>query len=117
MSARGYFEVIGEDYDEILERLGDDHAIGKYIKQFFKGEYDERLNSAIDSGEWEEAYRIAHSIKGMALNLGLNRLASISHIVCRSLRTKDGVSFELNLYKLMKKEYNRAKGAAELLTD
>jgi len=84
---------IKEDYinvDDALKRVGGN--IGLYHKllgRFVEGNQLDELEKAFEDGDTEGASRMAHTIKGVAANLSLVKLQSVSaeleHIVKDSL--------------------------------
>ena len=67
------------DVDDALKRVGGNK--GLYVKllgRFVDGNHLEALNSAISSGNLEEASHLAHTIKGVSSNLSLMKVAAIS---------------------------------------
>ena len=67
------------DIDDALKRVGGNK--GLYVKllgRFIDGKHMEALESAISSGNAEEASHLAHTLKGVSANLSLMKLAAIS---------------------------------------
>lgn len=89
MTVKELYENLDEDYNEVYSRLENDEWIAKYLKKFKDGDYKMIMNRAINEGDWVEGFKMAHSIKGLALNLGLGRLAECSVALSDALR--DGV--------------------------
>lgn len=69
---RKAFEEYGGDYDSVMERFMSNEAM--YIKIFnmlFKDDNLQKLGSAIECGDLDKAFEAAHTLKGVAANLGL----------------------------------------------
>lgn len=66
-----------EDRASVLERLGGNEALFSVLIDKFGESYAESfaaLRECVAGGRAEEAYRIVHSIKGVAGNLGIGAL-------------------------------------------
>lgn len=65
----------GVDTAETLRRFsGNEALLERFIRQFPKEETFPHLVSAVRENRWEEAGRLAHTLKGIAGNLGFRRL-------------------------------------------
>lgn len=71
MTAKEFFDEIHEDYSAIFERIGNDAWIVKYLRKFTNDGCFDALKTAISESNWEEGFKMSHSLKGVALNLGL----------------------------------------------
>jgi HPt (histidine-containing phosphotransfer) domain-containing protein len=66
-----------EDTDSVLERLGGNEALFLSLLLKFRDTYRDtrsKILRFLSTAETEEAYRIVHSIKGVAGNLGIGAL-------------------------------------------
>jgi len=86
MDIRAFYEKIGGDYEDVLSRLGKEERVLKYINKFAESTDMQELCQAIEAEDWELAFRMAHTIKGVAANLGFTDLFSKSAVLCDSLR-------------------------------
>ena len=69
-------EDMGAEAEETLERLcGDETMYLHYLKDFHKNENLPNLRGAIAAQDNAKALREAHTLKGVALNLGLLPIA------------------------------------------
>lgn len=80
------YEIIGEDYDEVFERLGNDAWIVRYLRKFVTENYNGLLNDAVMSKNWDEGFKLSHTMKGLALNLGLSGIRDTSSALCEAMR-------------------------------
>lgn len=78
MDIQKFYEAIGVDYNIIIKRLRKDYLIEKYLRLIVTDDNFAHLEKAVDHGNYEEAFKAAHTIKGMALNLELTPLAEAS---------------------------------------
>lgn len=75
--------------EQALKRLGNRQDLyDKYYKRFIDGYADAsyRIRQLLASGSYEEAYRLAHSIKGLAGTLGLAEVYISSSRLCSALK-------------------------------
>lgn len=86
MTVQELYNTLGEDYNEIFDRIGNDKWIEKYLKKFTAEDYVAELGTAIAEEKWEELFKASHSLKGLALNLGLSKLADASTKLCETVR-------------------------------
>ncbi len=75
MTAKEFYETIGQNYEEVLERLaGSEALVLKFLKKFSTDKTYAALEEAMAAGEAELIFRQAHTLKGVAANLGLKPL-------------------------------------------
>ena len=92
MTLREIYEKIGGDYDLVLSRLLDDGRIRKFLLKFVDSRMDVSIRQALEAGDYETAFREAHSLKGVCANLSLGALEASSTALTEALRegTPDG---------------------------
>lgn len=105
MTVQEFYQQINGDYEGVLQRLMDDERIRKFLNRFPEEKLYEKLNEAMAKENYADAFRYAHSIKGVCMNLGLSILQKSSDELCEALR--DGKKPEnLNeLYEAAKEDY------------
>lgn len=87
MSIQELYDVLEGDYQGTMGRLMKEDRIKKYLGKFIDaGDYQELLTN-IAAENWQEAFRNIHTIKGVALNLGLSKLAGVASTLTESLRS------------------------------
>ena len=75
MTAKEFYETIGQNYEEVLERLaGSEALVLKFLKKFSTDKTYAALEEAMAAGEAELIFRQAHTLKRVAANLGLKPL-------------------------------------------
>ena len=85
-----FYSAIGSNANPVIERFGGNAEITKrFIKKFAAEESYENLKKALASNEAEEAFRAAHTLKGICLNLGFDCLFEKSSIITEYLRSKN----------------------------
>ncbi len=86
MNIRECYRMLDADYDEVRARLIKEDRIEKYLNIFLTGEYLEIIVRCIDEKNWREAFRAAHSLKGVSLTLGFQNLHAVCDSLCDRLR-------------------------------
>lgn len=86
MTLQECYAALGGDYNEALSRLMSDRLVSKFVIKFLDDGSYELLGRSLQAGNIEEAFRAAHTIKGMCLNLAFTRLANSSIALTEELR-------------------------------
>lgn len=69
------YKAEGSDYKATVDRFGGDEELLKhFLRKFASDKTFSELQAAVCNGKKEEAFRAAHTLKGICLNLGLNGL-------------------------------------------
>ncbi len=87
MDLQTCYQMMGADYDEVKRRLSKDERIARFLQLFLKDENYRLLQENIASENWENAFRAAHSLKGVSLNLSLTPLVNASSAITEALRS------------------------------
>lgn len=111
MTVKEFYERLGEDYNEVFERIGNDAWIVKYLKKFVNDGSHESLNTGFKAADWDTVFRTSHSMKGIAVNLGLIKLSNVSANLCETVRNGAPETDVTDLVKAVNDEYNRVLSA------
>lgn len=86
MTLKECYAALGGDYDNTISRLCSERLIQKFVLKFLgDGSYD-LLCASMASGDYAEAFRAAHTIKGVCQNLGFTVLGTSSSALSEALR-------------------------------
>lgn len=86
MTLQECYAALGGDYEDVLGRLHSERLVHKFILKYLDdGSYD-LLCSAMAVKDDKEAFRGAHTIKGMCQNLSFTRLLASSSRLSDALR-------------------------------
>ena len=98
------------DYQGVLGRLTSERMVQKFVLKFLNdGSYDLLLRSMAEEN-WQEAFRAAHTIKGVCQNLDFTRLYRSSSQLSEALR--NGFTPEAPaLAEQVKEDYARTTAA------
>lgn len=94
MTIRECYEKMGSDYSGLLGRLGSEAIIAKFAVKFLDDPSFEQLKSACADSRAEDAFRAAHTLKGVCLNLGFDKLYEVSAALTEKLRGRQLVDYE-----------------------
>lgn len=86
MTLEACYAALGGDYKDVCQRLRGERLVKKFALKFLDDPSFGLLREAMETQNWEEAFRAAHTIKGMCLNLSFTRLGTSSSALCEALR-------------------------------
>ena len=86
MTLQECYAALGGDYDEVIGRLRSERMVQKFVLRFLDDKSYELLCGAMESGNYEEAFRAAHTIKGVAQNLSFTALYQSASALSEALR-------------------------------
>ncbi len=100
-----YFQF-GGDYEDVFFRLRTEERIEKFIIRFLKDESFQLLTDSLGKNQ-EEAFRAAHTLKGIAQNFSFTKLFESSAELTEALRPGyETPSADVNqLYESVKRDY------------
>ena len=107
MTVQECYEKMGEDYQEILSRFGSEAMVNRFAISFLNDPSFEQLKEGLEENDGEKAFRAAHTLKGICLNLSFDTLYKPCAEITEALR--DGRITEgcNTLFLEVEKEYNR----------
>ncbi len=80
------YEQMGSDFNGVMSRLGSETIIAKFAVKFLSDPSYDELKAALEEGRAEDAFRAAHTLKGVSLNLGFDKLYETSSALTEKLR-------------------------------
>ena len=83
---REFFTAIGSDSDEVLNRLPFEEILIKFLPKFPADPTYDALKEAQEKRDIAAAFLAAHTLKGVAASLGLQRLAEAASALTEQLR-------------------------------
>ena len=77
MSLEIAYAAMGGDLETVRGRLLTDERIEKFAKIFLQDTSMQTLESALEAGDLPEAYRGAHTLKGVSRDLGFTLMPAV----------------------------------------
>ena len=87
MTVRECYEELGSDFDKVLSRLVSEALVKKFALKFLDDPSFGQLETALADKDAETAFRAAHTLKGICLNLGFSQLTEDVVNITEILRT------------------------------
>lgn len=115
MTVRECYEQMQGNYEEVLERMGSDAMILKYAKKFLLDESYGKLVAAMGAKDYEEAFKHAHNMKGVCLNLAFTGLCESVATLCDALRGGEPVGDTGEMLSRVEEDYARVTTAIQQL--
>ena len=90
MTMRECYEAIGGNYEDVLGRLRSEALIQRFTLKFLEDPSYLQLKQALENKNYEDAFRSAHTLKGICQNLSFDRLYEVSNELTELLRDRTG---------------------------
>lgn len=119
MTLRECYDSIGSNFSNAVTRMcGREDMLLKFAKKFVNDPTYSGLVSAYEGGDVQTAFRMAHTLKGVCLNLGLDKLEASSASLTEALRNAETFTDESNaLYDQVKLDYDMTLKAISAVDD
>lgn len=115
MTVKECYEFFGGDYADAMSRLAKDERIAKYLRKLPDSRDFDEMNTNLAAGNWEDAFRNVHNLKGVSLNLGLTPLAEASSALCETVRHGAPTVDITGMVSDVKAAYEKILAAIELI--
>lgn len=112
MTIQECYAALGGDYEEVLGRLYSEALVKKFVGKFLADQSFSSLESTLKAKNYEEAFRAAHTLKGVSQNLSFTKLYQSSHEITEALRTKN-YDQALQLFSTVEADYQQTAGAIQ----
>ena len=89
MTIQECYAALEGDYQEVLGRLYSDALVQRFVGKFLSDQSFQLLEDALKAESYDEAFRAAHTLKGVTQNLSFTKLYQSSHEITEALRTKN----------------------------
>ena len=87
MTLREFYEKIGSSLDAVMSQMGmPEKIVEKFVRKFPNDKSAAELFRTYESKDYETAFRMAHTLKGLCLNLGFDKLRESSAEMTEALR-------------------------------
>ena len=89
MTLEACYEKMEADYGDVKRRFQSDRLIQKFALKFLNDPSYGNLCQALKEERYEDAFREAHTLKGVSQNLSFDRLFKSSHEITEALRAEN----------------------------
>ncbi len=114
MTLKECYAALGGNYDELISRLRSERLVQKFVLKFLNDGSYQLLKDSLAAGDRDEAFRAAHTIKGVCANLAFNELLESSEQLTEALRDgKPAEPGEEALLARVEADYERARQAIQ----
>lgn len=116
MTLQECYALMGADFDDAISRLRSEKLLQKFVLKFLDDGSFDLLCDSMKNGNNEEAFRAAHTIKGMCQNLSFTVLAGSSSKLTEDLRNGGSGQSE-KLFADVRDDYRRTVNAINSFKD
>jgi HPt (histidine-containing phosphotransfer) domain-containing protein len=104
MNLEECYEAMDSDYDDVMRRLGSETLVRKFVLKFLDDTSFQGLKEGLENQDAELAFRSAHTLKGVCMNLGFTKLFEVSSALTEELRDKENST---EMFEAVEREYTR----------
>lgn len=91
MKLNEFYVAVDGNYEDAMERLRNEMFVGKFLRMLPRDGSMMLLEKAMADGRANDAFRAVHTLKGIALNLSLTKLAAACSQLTEALRGADTI--------------------------
>lgn len=101
------YACVEGDLNEVIGRLGgNENMVRRFLKRFLDDNSFSLLKTSLENNDVKSAFRGAHSLKGVAATLGLEKLYEITYAITELLRAEN-LDEAKKSFPEIEKEYNQ----------
>lgn len=116
MTVKECYEIMKGDYDDVISRLRTDERVKKFLLKIVSDPSFSTLCNAMEKKDVEEAFRAAHTLKGVCKNMSITGLAYSASNLTEALRGKQEFGDDVEpLFKKVKKDYALTMACIQML--
>lgn len=112
MTVKECYQQLGGDYNTALRIIGKESRIDKVLRMLPRDENMRVLRLALEQPDYDAAFRAAHSLKGVFLNLCLSRQAGAAAALTEALRRPPSAEIPA-LFEILEQSYAELLRAVE----
>lgn len=115
MTIQECYAQLGGSYEDVSMRLPSPRLVEKFMGKFPNDDSYAALCAALERQNRAEAFRAAHTLKGVAANLGFTRLMNSASQLTEALRPESAVVFQVSpaLMEAVTKDYHTTVDAIQ----
>lgn len=115
MTVKECYERLGADFEDVFRRLKSEERVRKFLGMLLRDESFSSLCAALDGKDYEAAFRAAHTLKGVLMNLSLTPLAEAASDLTEALRGRQENEDIRPQFERLKKGYLEMQSAVSEL--
>lgn len=118
MDIKTCYAMFDSDYDGVMSRLLSETRVKKFAVRFLNDKAYEELTNSLAAKDDDTSFRMAHTLKGVAANLGFSGLQKAADTLTEALRpgnvrpSDDEIT---NMYNDVTDAYNKTVEAIKML--
>ncbi|MCQ2612644.1 MAG: Hpt domain-containing protein [Treponemataceae bacterium] len=113
MDLQTFYSTAGGNFDEIVRQLKSEERISKYLRMFLADPSFSQLADSFSSQDCTTAFRAAHTLKGVCLNLGLGNLKNSASLLTENLRPGAFDANSASLFDKVRTDYETVISSLE----
>ena len=111
MTVKECYSAMGADYDDVMARLRKDERVQKFLLKVLDDKSYDLLLSSVEEKNIAEAFRAAHTLKGVCQNLSLTKLYKSASVLSDVLRDREDYGEDIEpALEQVKQDYNEMIG-------
>ena len=112
------FLEYGADYQRTMRRfMGNEALYYRLLPKLFQDSSLKQLGEALESNNMQAAFEAAHTLKGVAANLGLTPLYEAVCEIVEPLRSEEQKADYPKMYQIIQQEFQRVEELWEQLEE
>ena len=112
MTMQECYTALEGDYQDVLGRLYSEALVKKFVGMFLADKSYQLLVDSMEAKNYDEAFRGAHTLKGVCQNLSFTKLYHSSHAITEALRAKD-YDLAKELFTQVEADYQQTAAAIQ----
>ena len=110
MTIEECYKKMGANYQDVIKRLPSVSMIEKFALKFREDTSFQELETALNEKQVDLAFRAAHTLKGVCMNLGFDHLYKPSFEITENLRASN-LDLALQQFDAVKEQYSKTIAA------
>ncbi|WP_434309959.1 Hpt domain-containing protein [Hominifimenecus sp. rT4P-3] len=118
MTVKECYDAMGADYEDVAGRLRTDERIQKFLLKVLNDPSYALLCSSLEEKNIEEAFRAAHTLKGISQNLSITILYHSASVLSDVLRDRHEYGEDIEpAFQQVKVDYERVTSSIRMLQE
>ncbi len=117
MTVKEFYQITEGNYESVMKRIPSEAIVLRFINKFPEDKSYSILTQAMAEGVREDAFRAAHTLKGVCLNLAFDKLAASADRLTECLRHEWHPEEANELYREFAAEYETVVENIRLLAN